>query len=66
MQWRIQGLILGGAWGAQKYMKVPKLAKHSVKQRKTTVIGGGGQMPPFPSPWIHHCMNVIIFFVHVY
>jgi len=19
------------------------------------VIEGGGQMPPLPSPWIHHC-----------
>jgi len=31
---------LGGAWGGSKVQKVPKLAKHSVKQRKTTAIGG--------------------------
>jgi len=31
---------LGGAWGA-KVQKVPKLAKHILKQRKTTTIVGG-------------------------
>jgi len=40
-QLRIRGLILGGAWGA-KVQKVPKLSKHSVNQKKTTAIGGGG------------------------
>jgi len=29
-------------------LKVPKLAKHCIKQKKTTAIGG--QMPPLPSP----------------
>jgi len=28
-----------------KVQKVPKLAKHSVKQRKTTEIGGGANAP---------------------
>jgi len=52
-QWRIQGLILRGAWGGAKVQKVLKLAKHSVKQRKTTFIeGGNGSLL---SPWICHC-----------
>jgi len=32
-----------------------ELAKHSVNQKETTVIGGRGQMPPLPYPWICHC-----------
>jgi len=40
---------LGLNLGVAKVQKVPKLAKHSVKQRKTTVIRGGG-IPSLPSP----------------
>jgi len=35
-QWRIQGLILEE--GGTKVQKVPKLATHSVKQRKTNPL----------------------------
>jgi len=41
-----------GLWeghGRVKVQKVPKLAKHRVKQRKTTAIGGEGN-PPFSLP----------------
>lgn len=43
-QWLIQDLILGRA-------KVQKLTKHSVKQRETTEIEGGGKIPPLPPPY---------------
>jgi len=33
--------------GRAKVQKVPKLAKHSVKQRKITDIGGGGPIDRF-------------------
>jgi len=46
-QWLIQGLILG----REKVQKVQKLAKHSVKQRETTKIRGGGKIPPLPPPY---------------
>jgi len=39
------GLNFGRGMGG-KVQKVPKLAKISVKKRKTMA---------FPSPWIHHC-----------
>jgi len=41
---------LGGAWGWAKVQKVPKLTKHSVKQRKSMVIWGGGANAPFAFP----------------
>jgi len=36
-----------------KVQKVTKLAKYSVKQRKTTASGGGA-IPSLRSPWIRH------------
>jgi len=49
-QWRTLGIkffFWGG--GVQKVPKLAtKLAKHSVKQRKTKVIGGGGKCPLCP------------------
>jgi len=46
---------LGDGGGGAKVQKVPKLAtklaKHSVKQRKTAAIGGKRALP---SPWICH------------
>jgi len=49
VQWWIQVLIwedIGGR-GVVKVQKVPKLAKHDVKQWKTTEIGSR-QMPLYP------------------
>jgi len=43
------GLNFGRDMGGAKVQKVPTLAKHSVKQRKTMAIGGG-KCPLCPSP----------------
>jgi len=50
------GLNFGKDMGGVKVQKVPKLAKHSVKQRETIFNcgGGGGKISPLPSPWIRH------------
>jgi len=46
------GLNFGKGMGRVKVQKVPKLAKHSVKQRETIFDcgGGGGKCPLCPPP----------------
>jgi len=46
-----------GMGGGAKVQKVSKLAKHSVKQRKTGRLGGGANAP---FALLHHC-NVFTF-----
>jgi len=44
------GLNFGGGTSTKVQKFATKLVKHSVEQRKTTVIGGGGKCPPLDPP----------------